>query len=246
MEYLRSLALAWFFFACIASAQDAREIVRGSIAVDNGYTRRAQEYTMAQRSTEKVFGSDGQVKSTSSKTKDIVFIHGDRYSRLTERDGKPLSAKEEKSEREKLEKPLAERRNETEAQRNARLAQREKGRVKEREFMQEIPDAFHFELLPDASVDGRAVWTIKATPREGYKPRASRAAMLAKFRGTLWIDKADYEWVKLDVESLETVSFGFFLARLAKGARLIVEQTRLNDEWRRSEFRSATTRVSHY
>ena len=54
--------------------------------------------------------------------------------------------------------------------------------------------------------------------------------MLSKFRGKLWVDKADYEWVKLDLELIDSVSFGLFLARIAKGAHLTIEQTRLNDE----------------
>ena len=85
-------------------------------------------------------------------------------------------------------------------------------------------------MLPDETIRGRAVWTIEANPRPDYKARTSDAKMFAKFRGKLWIDKSDYEWVKLELESIDTVSFGFFLARLAKGAHLTVEQTRLNDE----------------
>jgi len=185
---------------------------------------------MAEKSVEKVLDSSGRVKSSSSKTKDIFFIHGDRYSRLIERDGKPLSAEEEKKEKERFEKRLAERNRETEAQRNKRLAEREKRRQQEREFLKELPEAFVFKLLPDETIGGRAVWTIEANPRPDYKARASQAKIFTKFRGKLWIDKAEYEWVKVELESIDTVSFGFFLARLAKGAHLTVEQTRLNDE----------------
>jgi hypothetical protein len=217
-------------FSCIARAQDPREIIRKAVSVDNDYNKRAQDYTMAQKTVEKVFDSGGRVKSTSSKTKDIVFIRGESYARLTERDGKPLSAAEEKKEREKFEKRISERDRETEAQRKKRLADREKNRQKDREFLKELPDAFVYKLLPDEKIDGRAVWPIEATPRPDYKPRTSDARVFAKFRGKIWIDKADYEWVKVELESIDTVSFGFVLARLAKGAHLMIEQTRLNDE----------------
>lgn len=230
MGVTRYLFPACCVFISIVRAQDPREIVRKSVSVDNDYNKRAQDYTMAQKSVEKVFDSDGRVKSTSSKTKDIFFIHGDRYSRLIERDGKPLSTEEEKKEREKFEKRLAGRDRETESQRNKRLAEREKRRRQGREFLNEIPDAFTFQLLPGETVDGRAVWAIGANPRLDYKARTTEAKVFAKFRGKLWIDKADYEWVKMEVESIDTVSFGFFIARLAKGAHLTVEQTRLNDE----------------
>lgn len=58
---------------------------------------------MAQKSVENVLDSDGRVKSISPRTRDIFFIHGDRYFRLIECDGKPLLAEEEKKEREKVE-----------------------------------------------------------------------------------------------------------------------------------------------
>ena len=35
---------------------------------------------------------------------------------------------------------------------------------------------------------------------------------------------------KLDVQFIDTVSFGLFIARLHKGSRVVIEQTRVNDE----------------
>jgi hypothetical protein len=36
--------------------------------------------------------------------------------------------------------------------------------------------------------------------------------------------------VKLDAQCIDTVSFGWFLARIHKGSRVVVEQTRVNEE----------------
>jgi hypothetical protein len=36
--------------------------------------------------------------------------------------------------------------------------------------------------------------------------------------------------VKLDAECIDTVSLGWFLARIHKGSRLLIDQTRINDE----------------
>jgi hypothetical protein len=185
---------------------------------------------MVQKSVEKVLDSNGNVKSTSSKTRDILFIRGERYTRLIERDGKALSPDERKTEEEKLSKRVAGSEAESEADYNKRMASREARRQKEREFLQELPEAFDFKLVGEDQIDGRAVWIIEANPDPGYKPRVSKAQLFQKFRGKVWIDKLDYEWVKAECESIDTVSFGFFLARLGKGARLTFEQVRLNDE----------------
>ena len=51
---------------------------------------------------------------------------------------------------------------------------------------------------------------------------------LVETRG--WIDKKDYQWVKVELESLDTITFGGFLIRLAKGSHLTVENARVNNE----------------
>ena len=56
------------------------------------------------------------------------------------------------------------------------------------------------------------------------------AKFLPKFHGRVWIDKNDLQLSKMDVEALDTVSWGLFLARFHKGSRFTLEQTRVNDE----------------
>ncbi len=63
---------------------------------------------------------------------------------------------------------------------------------------------------------------IPASPKD--------AKILPKFRFRAWIDKDESQWKKLDVQCIDTVSFGLFLARVHKGSRIIIEQTRVNDE----------------
>ncbi len=46
----------------------------------------------------------------------------------------------------------------------------------------------------------------------------------------MWIDKHDYNWVKAEAETTDTISFGLFLARVHKGSHFSFEQTRLNNE----------------
>jgi hypothetical protein len=53
---------------------------------------------------------------------------------------------------------------------------------------------------------------------------------LPKFRFRVWIDKADEERVRLDAPCIDTVSLGWFIARVHQGSRVLVEQTRVNDE----------------
>jgi hypothetical protein len=56
------------------------------------------------------------------------------------------------------------------------------------------------------------------------------AKFLTKFRGRVWVDKSDLQLSKMDVEAVDTVSLGWVLARIHKGAHIMFEQTRVNDE----------------
>ncbi len=71
---------------------------------------------------------------------------------------------------------------------------------------------------------------IDAEPRPGFKPHGEGAKFLPKFRFRIWIDKAEGQWIKLDAQAIDTVSLGLFLARVHKGSRIVIEQTRVNDE----------------
>jgi len=79
-------------------------------------------------------------------------------------------------------------------------------------------------------VDGHDAWVIAATPKPDYRPKLHDTKPLMKIKGKVWIDKAEYQWVRLEAETTDTISFGLFLARLSPGARLVFEQTRVNDE----------------
>ncbi len=91
-------------------------------------------------------------------------------------------------------------------------------------------DAYNFHLVGTESLGERDAWVIDAEPRPGYEPHMKEAKFLPKFHGRVWIDKAEAQWAKMDVECIDTVSLGWFLARFHKGSRLVVEQTRVNDE----------------
>src|SRR5262249_30422840 len=98
-------------------------------------------------------------------------------------------------------------------------------------MLNEIPDAFDFRLLGEEVRETRPVWIIEATPRPGYHAKSSVARMLLpKFKFRAWIDKGDLNWTRLEAEAIDNVSWGVFLFRLSKGARLEMEQMRVNGE----------------
>lgn len=206
--------------------QDAREIVKRSVDRDARNFERFKDYTFQQHSQQKRFDKKGKVESTESELNDVLILSGRFYYRLLEKDGKPLSAKEAQKEQEKLDKEAAKRAAESERTR----AKYERERLQERKFAREIPDAFNFKLLGEERIDGLPVWKIQAEPKPGYKPRERRAGVLKSVRGTLWIDQTAYQWVKADIDVIDTISWGLFILRIPPGAKIEFSQMRVNDE----------------
>lgn len=212
-----------------ASDIDPREIVRRAVNVENDNWKIARNYTFVER-VEVREVEDGKIKKRENRSYDITLQEGSTYRRLIERDDKPLPAAEEKREQDKLQRSIDERRKETEAQRSKRLAESEKKRERFRSLMREIPEAFDFQMLPEETISGRAAYVLACSPRAGFKPKDGRAKPLSKMRGKLWIAKNDFQWIGAQAEVIDTISFGWFLARLAKGSKIELHQTYVNNE----------------
>jgi hypothetical protein len=213
-------------------AQDPYELVRRSIAQDQLDWVRMKDYTWQARSLEKHLDSRGNVESTKRETWETLILDGQPYRRILERDGKPLSPEEQLSERKKLDRETHRLNSETPAEKQRRLESAEKARQREFAFLSEIPDLFDLRFESNATVDGRPVWVVSGTPRPGAKAKSGDAKMLLKVRGRMWIDKATYQWARVEAETTGTISWGVFLARLNPGAKLVFDQTEVNAELR--------------
>jgi len=211
-------------------AIDAKEIVRRAIEVDHRDYELARSYTCANREVVKHLGKHGEVKSTEIKTYDLNFYYGDFYPELVQIDDKPLSDKEKKKEDEKLEKFLAKRRNESPEERQKRLDKEKKEREEGRAFVRDVVNAYDFRIVGEEQVGGTDTWIIEATPRKDFHPTQPHADMLKKIRGRMWIEKNEYNWVKVEAETTDTISFGLFLFRIHAGSRFMLEKTHLNNE----------------
>lgn len=240
------LVLALFAaFTVSAFSQDAGDIVRRSVELDQGNWLRMADYTWVGRSRERHFDSHNRVASDHQEAWETIILDGQPVRRTLERDGKPLPADEQRKQQQKLDKETAKLENETPAQKQRRADDYEKQRRRDRQFLLEVPDAFNFQLEGSDQIDGHDVWVISGVPKPGYKPKSHDGAALLKIHGKIWIDKTGYQWVRLEAQTTETISFGWFLARLNPGAKLVLEQTRINDEvWLpKREYLSGSGRI---
>jgi hypothetical protein len=159
-----------------------------------------------------------------------MVLYEEQVRKLIARDDKPLSERDAKKEDEKIEKIIAKRKNESEDDRRKRREKQDKEREEGRQFVKEIADAYNFRFAGEENLDGRETLVIDADPRPGYEPHMKDARFLPKFRFRVWLDRAEEQWVKLDIQCIDTVSVGLFLVRVHKGSNIQIEQVRVNDE----------------
>ena len=214
----------------VVPAEQIRELLQRAEEKDLENDKRQRDYTYIERVERHTLDGHGGVKKIETRTSEVLQIYGEDVERLTAKDDKPLSPDELKKEDEKIQKIIDKRKNESEENRRKRLEKEEKDREEDRRFVLEISDAFNFRLAGSELLDGCDTWVLEGEPRLGFEPKERNAKMLSKFKGRVWIDKADAEWMKLDITAIDTISVGLVLARVHKGTHLIIEMTRVNDE----------------
>jgi hypothetical protein len=163
----------------------------------------------------------------------VNVVDGTPYSRLIAKDGRPLAPEETLKEEEKYRKMLDAREDETPGQRARRIRKYEE----ERRFLNEIPDAFNMKLVGHETLDGRPNWVIALAPKEGYIAKSRNARMFSALEGRLWIDERDLRWTKAVANVIDTISFGWVLARIGPGAHITMKQVKVDgDHWMPKEI----------
>ena len=209
---------------------DPYEIMRRAVEKDVVNWQAAKDYTFLQRTQEDNLDGNGALKSSKSETSEITVLYGEPLERLIARDDNPLSGKEQKKQDERFESETQKRAHESPEERQKRIQKYAKDREDERAFVREILDAYTFSLTGSETLNGRETWVIDATPRPGFEGKRRESKLLPKIKPRFWIDQQDYSWTRLRAEVMDTLSFGWVVARLHRGTVFEMQQVRVNDE----------------
>jgi hypothetical protein len=199
--------------ALLQQAIDINDLIRRSVAATEADWKVAPHYRYRER----------DVKGEKIETYEVTMISGSPYYRLLARNDNPLPPEQELKEKARLQAEVNKRRHENPAERAKRLAAYQREREEDHLFLREMAHAFIYRLLGEDTIGGRSVFVAEATPRPEYRPPNTRAKVLTHMRGKLWIDKAEYQWVKVEAEVTAPVSL-YFVARVGRGTRFSLEQ----------------------
>jgi hypothetical protein len=216
------------FFLFFASAAvlfgqpDARELVRQSIRNGERSWRQSLDYFCTMHEINRQLDSAGRVRNVSDDVYRVIPLgEGTFYEQPVQDHNEPVAP----TVRQKSERELARLKAETPGQKRRRFQKL----VAERSYMAEVPDAFDFKITGEEKLPSGPAWVLEAKPHPGYRPRSRYGRMFRAMRGRLWIDMKDVQWVKADAVAMDTVAFGFFIARLAQGSHILLEQMKLPD-----------------
>jgi hypothetical protein len=235
---MRSFPLA--FAACCAAATlaanaaqpDPQQIIHRSVQTIEADWSQAPNYSYQERDVQSKHDGVPVVK-----TYEVLMIAGSQYNRLIAVDDKILPVWQQAEEEQKFQTETDKRAHESVRDRNRRIARYQKERAQDHLMLKTMVDAFDFQLAGEENVNGHDCWVLDATPKRGYQPRDRETRVLTGMRGRLWVDKAEYQWVRVKADVIKPVSFYGFMAKVGPGTRFLLEQAPVADNvWLPSRF----------
>lgn len=190
------------------------------------------QYSYTQRSTSRELGKDGVLREKESETYQLSFYKGYRIRRLIEKNGKPLTPREQ----EKEDKNAAERVEEIEKEIAKREKREQNGPPSEESRRVSISEVMKASRLTNPRRErlrGRdvIVFDFEPNPDFDYKNAKSMLKFFGKTAGAMWIDEKDKQVARLEAYLADSFNIGGgVLAKLRKGASFTLEKERLNDE----------------
>lgn len=201
------------------NAPDAKTIIARSVEANQRDWNADPEYSYTQTTR----------SGTGSKTWQVTMLFGSPYQKLIRLNGKPLSTDEQNKEEEKFQSAVTQRRSESESATASRIAKYEKDRHRDHLMMEQLTRAFEFRLTGQARLAGRSVYVLSATPRPDYRPPNMETQVLKGMRGTMWIDRQSFQWVRVRAVVISPVSIEGFLARVEPGTEFELDKAPVAD-----------------
>ncbi len=190
------------------------------------------QYSYTQRSTRRAVGKDGVLRPVESETYQLSFYKGNRIRRLIEKNGKPLSPKDQ----EEADKDAGKRVEEIEKELAKKEARSQSGPPSEESRRISTAEVLRASRLLNPRRErfrGRdvIVFDFEPNPDFDYKNAKSMLKFFGKTAGVMWIDEKDKQVARLEAYLADSFNIGGgVLAKLKKGASFTLEQERLNDE----------------
>ncbi len=192
-----------------------------------------ENYAGSQSEEETEFEGDGRVKKRESNEYTFFYLNGEEVTTRVKKDGKLLSAEEQKKENEKTQKRIAElQKRETKKEAKAEKAKEEgKSDEKDEPGIEIFLRACQFVNPRRERFRGQDVLVFDFEPNPEFKAHKMVEKIAQKLAGVVWIDEKAHDVARLEAYFTGDMKIaGGLLANLEKGTSFVFEQAFVNNE----------------
>jgi hypothetical protein len=192
-----------------------------------------ENYAGSQSEEETEFEGSGKVKKHEINEYTFFYLNGEEVTTRVKKDGKPLSAEEQKKENEKTQKRIEELQK-REAKKEAKQQKaKEEGKSDEKDDpdIEVFLRACQFVNPRRERFRGQDVLVFDFEPNPEFKPHKLVEKLVQKLAGVVWIDEKAHDVVRLEGYFVGDMKFaGGLLVNLQKGTSFVFEQAFVNNE----------------
>ncbi len=195
-----------------------------------------ENYTFTEKSTKRELGKKGVLQAKSTTVKQISFYKGYRIERVIEKDGKPLSANDQKKQDKKVESRVKDIEKEARKEEERIAKQNATGEPSSDGRQISVAEVLRASSLKNPRrevLKGRnvIVFDFEPNPEFDFKNAKSFLKFFGKTIGVMWVDEKDSQVARVEAILADNFNVGGgVLAKLRKGASFTLEKERFNNE----------------
>ena len=222
------LAAETFRFPTTADGRplpDPAALLREISANQEQNARMRERYTFRENRTVQELDGSGRVKKTETTEYDVTPVNGQFVERRVRKNGKPLSAKEQAKEDERVAKQVEKMIKESGKKTGRR------GTAGEEDAVLIFLRAAEIHSMRREKLHGQEVIAFDFEPRADFKPRNQTESILGKLAGTVWVDEDAREVARIEARLTDKFKMGGgLLASVSPNTRFLIEQQKVAGE----------------
>lgn len=208
---------------------DVPALLRAVQANQRKYEAIEKDYLYRSLVTEETSDKHGGVKKSETEEFDIFWVEGVRVRRMTKKNGKELSAEEQKKESERIDKEVAKVK-----ERRAKAEENGKETGPHGEELVTVSRLLELGSFTNArreQLNGRDAIAVDFAGDPKAKTKSKFEEVIRDMAGTAWMDEQDKVLVKAQGRFINNFKIGAGLVvNIQKGTNFEMEQRKINDE----------------